>query len=403
MFKAGAVYSYSDDDISKSTAIVQNVQKDRIPEANIIASLLKALVLYPYNRSIYVLLLQHGGGDQGRLDAAVSYFGLASLDEEKKRLFDAKRNGVDLSTLAALNANLPALKQYAQDIGMTAFEEEAKVLHEDAAEKAFAARIEALDLNTVADFRSHLLALRDYAKEINYLGYKENLAAASEAVKLKDFKKQAASYPLATPADCDQNLPVLAEYARKIGFEDFLTWAADVRKLAEKKSASKQKVPAKPRISPDRAAAKPKEIVIGVAVIGLLLVLGYQTISYFSTGEQPAASVADYRPTYNTGSQPAPSSTTVAQNTASVQSATPAQSTARPFAPVAATGSNRVQRPLSNAALQAISEGFVDIKDPEVQACTDAKVAHFRVMAGEEALLRFDMYNEFAVECGFNI
>ncbi len=60
-------------------------------------------------------------------------------------------------------------------------------------------------------------------------------------------------------------------------------------------------------------------------------------------------------------------------------------------------------RPLSPAAEEAISEGFVDITDPAVSACTDAKVAAFHKSQGDDAPLNYDVFNEFAVACGFNI
>lgn len=58
---------------------------------------------------------------------------------------------------------------------------------------------------------------------------------------------------------------------------------------------------------------------------------------------------------------------------------------------------------LSAAAEKAIQEGFVEIKDPKVQACTDAKVAAIRKQAGADATIGFESYNEAAVACGYNL
>ncbi len=60
-------------------------------------------------------------------------------------------------------------------------------------------------------------------------------------------------------------------------------------------------------------------------------------------------------------------------------------------------------RPLSPAAEQAIREGFVDIKNPAVQACTDAKIFDYRKEMGGDAMVNYALHNEFAVDCGFNI
>ncbi|MEQ1726583.1 MAG: hypothetical protein HOP24_02800 [Sideroxydans sp.] len=61
------------------------------------------------------------------------------------------------------------------------------------------------------------------------------------------------------------------------------------------------------------------------------------------------------------------------------------------------------QSKLSPAAEEAISSGFVEIKNPDVMACTDKKIAEIRQQAGEDAVINFDAYNEVAVACGFNI
>ncbi|WP_342618403.1 hypothetical protein [Rhodoferax sp. GW822-FHT02A01] len=58
---------------------------------------------------------------------------------------------------------------------------------------------------------------------------------------------------------------------------------------------------------------------------------------------------------------------------------------------------------LSAAAEKAISEGFVEIKDPKVEACTDARIEAIRKERGEDALIDFGTYNEAAVKCGFNL
>ena len=58
---------------------------------------------------------------------------------------------------------------------------------------------------------------------------------------------------------------------------------------------------------------------------------------------------------------------------------------------------------LSAAAEKAIQEGFVEITNPAVQVCTDAKIEAIRKEIGEDSPINYEMYNEAAVECGFNI
>lgn len=55
---------------------------------------------------------------------------------------------------------------------------------------------------------------------------------------------------------------------------------------------------------------------------------------------------------------------------------------------------------LSLAAKEAIKEGFVEIKDNSVQACTDEKI---KKEIGENSIINYEQYNEIAVSCGFNI
>lgn len=58
---------------------------------------------------------------------------------------------------------------------------------------------------------------------------------------------------------------------------------------------------------------------------------------------------------------------------------------------------------LSEAAREAISAGFVDIENSDVEACVDAKIASIRKEYGEEQMINYQVHNEIAVQCGFNI
>lgn len=60
-------------------------------------------------------------------------------------------------------------------------------------------------------------------------------------------------------------------------------------------------------------------------------------------------------------------------------------------------------RKLSAAAEKAIQEGFVEIKNPTVKACTDEKINAIQKKNGEDSLINYQTYNEIAVECGFDI
>lgn len=58
---------------------------------------------------------------------------------------------------------------------------------------------------------------------------------------------------------------------------------------------------------------------------------------------------------------------------------------------------------LSAAAEKAVNEGFVEITNPTVQVCTDARIAAIKKEIGADTPINYEMYNEAAVKCGFNI
>jgi hypothetical protein len=110
------LYIYSDDEISKTSVIVENIKKGRIPEEKILLSLVKAIEYYPYNRDVYVLLLIKFGGSNYQLDSVVKYFGILDLEGEKKELFNTFLKNCDISSKDKLEKFFPELEQYARHI-----------------------------------------------------------------------------------------------------------------------------------------------------------------------------------------------------------------------------------------------------------------------------------------------
>jgi hypothetical protein len=91
-------------------------------------SLIKAIQLYPYNRDTYILLLSNFGDHNRSLEAVMNYFGITSLSNEKKKIFELKRSKVSLVSLDDCLVNLPILEEYAKSIGYEDFKEESKKL-----------------------------------------------------------------------------------------------------------------------------------------------------------------------------------------------------------------------------------------------------------------------------------
>lgn len=403
MLKPGSVYLYSQDEIDRSSAIIEHVLKERVPAADRLSALLRAIEAFPYNRDAYVSLLTHGGFDEGRLDSVVEYFGLAALLPEKKQLFEGRRRGVDLSTLEALDVQLPGLIAYSKSIGYTSFFKEAVKLREDAARRAFESRVQILSDASVAEIHAQSDELRTYAKKIGFEGADAVLADTLTKARIRELRQEAAKHPLATPEDFDRILPLLEAHARRIGFEDFENWAQQTRQHLASSPSKKSNHSKNGTIGSDSAKpgvngkepAKPMEMVLGFVVIALIAFGVYKAYLSFTQPDDAIPVVAESieegeeRPVINEASVPVAELHDDALASDSFSAPTSIETS--------------TLKPLSPAAEQAIREGFVDIQDPVVLACTDAKVKAFRKDMGEEAILTYAAYNEFAVACGFNI
>ncbi|MEW5699159.1 hypothetical protein [Pseudomonas synxantha] len=141
----GKLHSYSKDEIRKSQAITENIEKGLIPEDAVLSSAVKAISVYPYNERIYPILLRKFGGDQGRLDGIVEYFGMDGLLKEKQALIQEQLRQCDLSTVESFSANRPAVERYAQFINYERFDEHC----ERVIEKIVAREAQASALSTV--------------------------------------------------------------------------------------------------------------------------------------------------------------------------------------------------------------------------------------------------------------
>jgi len=119
----GRLHSYSKDEIRKSQAIIDNIEKGLILDDALLPSAIKAISAYPYNERIYPILLRQFGGDQGRLDGVVAYFGMDGLLNEKQALIQEKLSQSDLSTVDAFNASRPDIERYAQFLCYERFDE----------------------------------------------------------------------------------------------------------------------------------------------------------------------------------------------------------------------------------------------------------------------------------------
>jgi len=351
--KPGSVHLYSDEEARRCAAIVEHVQKGRVPEADMLSALLRAIDAYPYTREAYALLLKYFGADHSRLDAAAEFFGITGLEPEKRQLFSILFNSLDLTDLAGVENGIPALQAYAYHLSLPQPETDSAI----------------------------------------------NKALTS--ARKNAFELEVAKHPVSSLEDLKRKLPIIEAHARAIGFEGFSVWSEGQRArfiapvgLKGDASRTVQKVAAGPSIdsnSGQTLTVRPMHTVLGLLVIGSIMFGAYKAYEHITgpTPEQEAAFAAELEAFSTPLDVVAPSAPQPAIESDSQASSSSVLEPSRPA--------------LSPAAAQAVSEGFVDITDPAVQACTEAKVAAFRKELGEDAPLRYDVFNEFAVACGFNL
>lgn len=120
--KLGLIYDYTQSDIEKSNAIIDNIKKSRIPEENILSSLIRAIELYPYNREIYTNLLSKFGGDSGNLDNIVKLLGISDLSAEKKYLIKSRFPDLNSTDSSLLESRRIEMQEYAKNLCYDDFE-----------------------------------------------------------------------------------------------------------------------------------------------------------------------------------------------------------------------------------------------------------------------------------------
>lgn len=272
------LYNYSAEEISKAGAIIENINKGRIPKDNILSSLIKAIELYPYDKNIYSLLLRNFGGDELRLDETVAYFGLASLSSEKKQIFDARRSSVDLASLDGCRSNLPELKRYAKYICFDDFNDESEKLLKAAIKREFEKKLNLTALKSASDCKANIPILIDFANEIGYQGFEEESIAILNRAIDSDFKLEASKYPFKYIEDCDTHLPNLESYAKEIGYTKFEEWSNQIRSAVKPNTAIKAGKPEAEK-SVTRSSGKPIVAVVIVVMAFLIWIINGATLS----------------------------------------------------------------------------------------------------------------------------
>ena len=233
----GAIHHYTKEEMQKASAIVTNVENGRIPKSDIKQTLLHGLQVFPYCRGVYALLLREFGSDGGGLDQVIQYFGMAALRDEKRKLIEAQKSGVEAMPIDGCKKKLLELAEYAKFIGYDEFDGEAKVILETAIKKEFERRRDSVNLDSVVACRANLPILAKVASEIGYQKFEAEAKVILHRAAKRDFRLEAGKYSLETPEDCETNLPRLKAFAKDVGFISFESWSAEVQEQAAKHAA----------------------------------------------------------------------------------------------------------------------------------------------------------------------
>ena len=221
-------HKYSNEEASKVEAIVEGINSGRIPEDKVLPSLIKAIQLYPYNRDTYILLLSNFGDHNRSLEAVMNYFGITSLSNEKKKIFELKRSKVNLVSLDDCLVNLAILEEYAKSIGYEDFKEESKKLLEAAKKQEFEKRLGSTDFSTIAACKINIPILQEFANQISYNSFEKDSTDILNRAIENDFKLKLEATNLTTVSACKINIPILQEFANQIGYNDFEKDSTDI-------------------------------------------------------------------------------------------------------------------------------------------------------------------------------
>ena len=231
-------HKYSNEEASKVEAIVEGINSGRIPEDKILPSLIKAIQLYPYNRDIYILFLSNFGDHDRSLEVVMNYFGIASLANEKKKIFELKRSKVSLASLEDCLVNLPILEEYAKSIGYEDFKEESQQLLEAAKKQEFEKRLSSTDLSTISACKVNIPILQEFANQIGYKGFEKDSTEILNRAIESDFLLEASKYDLKSIKSYEANVPKLKSFAADIGFQKFDEWATQIQTKAKPKTTA---------------------------------------------------------------------------------------------------------------------------------------------------------------------
>ncbi len=267
------VHDYSDDEVSRAKAIVENVQKGRIPAEGRQAALIKALDFYPYNKDIYEILLINFGDKNASLELTAEYFGVTGVLKRKKELFEVELKKHDLSTLAAYNRNSPKLSEYADFIGYNGFAPLAAQIKKTVVVKDFKEKLAKTDLTTLQACHENIPTLKRYAKEIDYEGFDQEIPGILNASIDETFRQETLKHDFSSLEKSKESIEKLEMYAKEIGYKNFQLWADKARVDAfdqDIREQFKSTAPAHKQV--ENGSSKPKSGSGGAKIFWVVLV-----------------------------------------------------------------------------------------------------------------------------------
>lgn len=110
------VYAYSEAEKSKVSAIIDNINKSRVPDSDVVPALVRCLEVYPYDDRVFKAIIDKVGiSDQG-VASVCEFFGFKGLQEHRRKLFEVWCSGLAAKSVGDVEALIPRIKSYAESI-----------------------------------------------------------------------------------------------------------------------------------------------------------------------------------------------------------------------------------------------------------------------------------------------
>ncbi len=110
------VYAYSDSEKARVSAIIDNVYKSRVPDADVAPALVRCLEIYPYDDRVFTAIIERFGVNAPGLASICEFFGFKALGDHKRNQFEKWCASLAATSVSDIEAQVPQIKSYAESI-----------------------------------------------------------------------------------------------------------------------------------------------------------------------------------------------------------------------------------------------------------------------------------------------